>query len=237
MSERQRERGNVVLCTSKGGFDKPPSRLWKHGCWQFRGRTSRGRPSHAKLFCLLPYWFLRRPQSKGRVGKAVLSKRFDQFENGQRATLHEEAERGVLGFHKCHHAMTLEQKAKAAEQRVREGEVSRARQCLTGAALARGNDATFQEMQSDRCRKKFLILSGHSCSIGSKHISDESEKCASRIFIRTWRLDVRASERITGQHRHVRVAVVCLQQFVPGQDPTRHRRSSDWSQIDSAEQT
>ena len=36
---------NVVLCTSKGGFDKPLSWLWKHGCWQFRGRMSRGRPS------------------------------------------------------------------------------------------------------------------------------------------------------------------------------------------------
>ena len=203
----------------------------------FEGGRHEGDPvmQNCSVCCLIGFSAV--PQSKGRVGKAVLSKRFDQFENGQRATLHEEAERGVLGFHKCHHAMTLEQKAKAAEQRVREGEVSRARQCLTGAALARGNDATFQEMQSDRCRKKFLILSGHSCSIGSKHISDESEKCASRIFIWTWRLDVRASERITGQHRHFRVAVVCLQPFVSGQDPTRHRRSSDGGQIDSAEQT
>ena len=103
-----------------------------------------------KLFCLLPCWLLRRPQCKGRVGKAELSRRFDQFENGQWATLHEAADRGVLLFHQCHHAMTLEQKAKAPEQRVREGEVSRARQCLTGAALAPGNDATFQEMQRRR---------------------------------------------------------------------------------------
>ena len=32
-----------------------------------------------KLFCLLPFWLLRRPRSKGNVGKAELTKRFDLF--------------------------------------------------------------------------------------------------------------------------------------------------------------
>ena len=103
-----------------------------------------------KLFCLLPFWLLRRPQSKGRVGKAELTKRFEQFDNGQWAKLHEEAERCVLGFPQRHHTMTNEERARAAEQCVQEGEVSRARQCLTGAALAPGTDATFQEMQRRR---------------------------------------------------------------------------------------
>ena len=49
---------------------------------------------------------LRRPQSKGRVGKAELTKRFEQFDNGQWAKLHEEAERCVLGFPQRHHIMT-----------------------------------------------------------------------------------------------------------------------------------
>ena len=36
--------------------------------------------------------------------------------------------------------MTTEQKGRAAEQRVTMGEVSRARECLTGAAVAPGNE-------------------------------------------------------------------------------------------------
>ena len=127
------------------------------------GRT---RDTHSwKLFCLLPYWLLRRPQSKGRVGKAELSKMFDQFENRQWATLHEEAERGVLGFHQCHHALSLEQKAKAAEQRVREGEMSRARQCLGQlwhpAMTQRSRRCSGGALRpsADRCQKRLLILS------------------------------------------------------------------------------
>ena len=102
------------------------------------------RETHSwKLFCLLPYWLFRRPQSKGRVGKAELSKMFDQFENGQWATLHEEAERCVLtsrrpkplcslfGKEKCPlpRQCRSSRRPKPLQQRVREGEVSRARQC------------------------------------------------------------------------------------------------------------
>ena len=50
--------------------------------------------------------------------------------------------------HRC--PMSSDQKARVAEQRVRVCEVSRARQCLTGAALAPGSEATFQEMQHRR---------------------------------------------------------------------------------------
>ena len=46
--------------------------------------------------------------------------------------------------------MTPETRAKVACQRVRVGEVSRARQCLTGAALAPGSQETLLEMQNKR---------------------------------------------------------------------------------------
>ena len=46
-----------------------------------------------KLFIVLPFWLLRRPFSRGRVGKAELSQRFDLFIGGQWDELHQEAMR------------------------------------------------------------------------------------------------------------------------------------------------
>ena len=118
------------------------------------------------LFCSLPYRLHCRLQSNGCVGTADLSRRFDQIRERTMGNVARGSRTGRSRISSVLHAMTLEQKAKAAEQCVREGEVSRARQCLTGAALAPGNDATFQETQPRRpqalgrpCRKKFLILS------------------------------------------------------------------------------
>ena len=47
-------------------------------------------------------------------------------------------------------APTAEKKARMACQKVRIGEVSRARQCLTGAPVAPGTDDTFRELQDRR---------------------------------------------------------------------------------------
>ena len=47
-------------------------------------------------------------------------------------------------------APTAEKKARMACQKVRVGEVSRARQCLTGASVAPGTQDTFQELQDRR---------------------------------------------------------------------------------------
>ena len=108
-----------------------------------------------ELFCLLPFWLLQRPQGQGRVRKAELCDRFGKFGDGQWSTLHEAA---------CQQASksdpkrqdrpkpNLEERAHAALQKIELGEVSRARQCLTGAALAPGTEATFLEMQSKRPR-------------------------------------------------------------------------------------
>ena len=78
--------------------------------------------------------------------------------------------------------------------------MSRARQCLTGTALALGADATFQEMQQRRRQALSRPLPEEVLNFdpdplprgtGSQHVSGESEKWASRIFVRTWRLDIR----------------------------------------------
>ena len=82
---------------------------------------------------------------------AELSQRFDLFIGGQWDELHQEAMRDAIPS-RSHPvgAPTPEKKARMACQKVRIGEVSRARQCLTGASVAPGTDDTFRELQDRR---------------------------------------------------------------------------------------
>ena len=85
------------------------------------------------------------------MGKAELSQRFDLFIGGQWDELHQEAMRDAIPS-RSHPvgAPTVEKKARMACQKVRIGEVSRARQCFTGASVAPGTDDTFRELQDRR---------------------------------------------------------------------------------------
>ena len=105
-----------------------------------------------KLFLLLPF-MLRRPIGEGRVRKEELSTRFDKFSDGQWGASSQmklsvrsiESERPQVPRQE-----TAETRGKAACQKTHMGEVSRARQYLTGAALAPRNDQTPQELQRRR---------------------------------------------------------------------------------------
>ena len=90
------------------------------------------------LFSLWPFWLLRKPPSQGRVGKSELSERFEAFTRGHWGALHLAAIRDASQTRvpETSGHQTPEQRARAACQKVRVGEVSRARQCLTGACLA-----------------------------------------------------------------------------------------------------
>ena len=114
-----------------------------------------------KMFCLLPFMLLRRPAGQGRVGKAELCRRFDQFSEGQWRRLHEEGFRHIRSESTRRTVSELpsnEQRGQAALQKVRLGEVSRARQCLVGAALAPGTEETLAEMQNKRPQVVFREL-------------------------------------------------------------------------------
>ena len=104
-----------------------------------------------KAFALLPFMLLRRPQGQRNVGKGELCARFDKFGAGQWAELLEEAQHSVASSHnRIPTEDTMERRADAALRKVKVGEVSCARQCLTGATLAPGKDETFHRMQSRR---------------------------------------------------------------------------------------
>ena len=103
-----------------------------------------------KLFCLLPLWLLRRSGNSQRVPKEELFRRFDLFHEGAWGDLMQEARPSLNERQHRSHADSEEKRAEAACRKVKLGEVSRARQCLTGACLAPGTDATHTEMQSKR---------------------------------------------------------------------------------------
>ena len=104
-----------------------------------------------KLFCLLPVWLLRRAPGDVRVSKEDLCRRFDLFAEGLLETLCDEAVAAITSIpQKQRHERTDEERAMAACRKVQLGEVSRARQCLTGAALAPGNLDTLTELQNKR---------------------------------------------------------------------------------------
>ena len=117
-----------------------------------RARDQSGEVRGWKLFCLLPVLFFRRGPDGGKLTKEELCHRFDMFAEGEWHTLLREALIAVDAPNVRPPIRTDsgEQRGRAACRKVQSGEVTRARQCLTGAALAPGTDATLQEMQSRR---------------------------------------------------------------------------------------
>ena len=102
-----------------------------------------------KLFCLLPYWLLRRPQSKGRVGKAELSKIVRPIRERTMGIVARGSRTGcsrVSSVPPRHVARAEGQSLCAACS----GRRSVHCPAVPGAAQAPGNDATFQEMQRRR---------------------------------------------------------------------------------------
>ena len=105
-----------------------------------------------KLFILLPNMLLRRPSGFAKVGKDELCRRFDKFVAGEWVDLIREGHQGCAqeGQVTHHQVDSVERRAVAACQKIKFGEVSRARQCLTGAPLAPGTEEIFQILQARR---------------------------------------------------------------------------------------
>ena len=105
-----------------------------------------------KMFCLLPFLLLHRPVNKSTITKEVLYRRFDLFGVGAWDTLVDEAVASIPQARPTpRRSWNMEDLGKAACQKVKLGEITRARrQCLTGAALVPGNDDTFDELQRKR---------------------------------------------------------------------------------------
>ena len=94
-----------------------------------------------KLFTLLPFMLLRRVPGQSQVSKDELHARFNKFGDGQWAELLDEALRSTnVNVPRSLLVDSAERRAEAAKRKVMLGEVSRARQGFTGAALAPGTE-------------------------------------------------------------------------------------------------
>ena len=92
-----------------------------------------------KLFCLVPIMLLHWPRSSGSVRRDELAKQVTDFEIGRWMELLEAASRFNPSSHSRHERTEEEEqmrRAQAAQSPIQRGQVSRARQELTGAALA-----------------------------------------------------------------------------------------------------
>ncbi|CAE7533395.1 unnamed protein product [Symbiodinium natans] len=110
------------------------------------GRDDVARVRAWKLFLLLPRLLLARCFETGGEGRAVLLRRVQLFREGRWDSLH-----GQLGAVPSRTRQPTtpdasEARAAAACARVRRGEISRARQVLTAAALAPGDEATLRAL-------------------------------------------------------------------------------------------
>ena len=103
-----------------------------------------------ELFGLVPIILLHRPRGTGAVGRSGLAHRAEEFARA----LREEALRNTpahsRGRPERSDAEESERRGKAAQARVQRRQVSRARQELTGAALAPKNEATSRELRARR---------------------------------------------------------------------------------------
>ena len=105
-----------------------------------------------KFFGVVPIMLLSRPRGIGRVGRDELVSRADQFARGnwrelidlavQNVTTHTNSKRGD--------SSEAERRGLAAQERVKRGQVSRARQALVGAALSPKTEGTLDEFRRRR---------------------------------------------------------------------------------------
>ena len=177
---------------------------------------------------------LRRPFSRGRVRKAELSQRFDLFFGCQWDELHQEAMRdGRPSRSHWVAGPTPEKKARAVCQKVRLGEVSRARQCLTGSSVVPGTEDTFRELQNKRPQMQGRDLPREAI----EHVPERLVVLDRKTFFdslrcRPGRLHVRAFEIDAGCDRHTGTVVGNVQFARTRQSARRHWDCFDGSQAD-----
>ena len=111
-----------------------------------------------KAFALVPMMLLNKPKGGGSVGRDELGFRVDKFSRGEWGTLLKEATDKKSGPRRGETSQDVaaeqQRRGKAAQSRVEQGQVSRARQELTGATLAPKTGDTLRELQERRPRER-----------------------------------------------------------------------------------
>ena len=110
-----------------------------------------------KAFGLVPVMLLGRPRGCGSIGKDELALRSDKFARGEWLELLDEARTNTQGNRPRVTKSDSEEsgrRGRAAQSRVQRGQVSKARQELTGAAVEPKTAVTLRELQDKRLQEK-----------------------------------------------------------------------------------
>ena len=129
--------------------DNSPRTLQSKVGWGHCGREERA----WKASGLVPLLLLHRPRGCGSLGRDELALRADRFVRGQWFELLEDAQSQVPvrpGRNPQDQTQENARRGRAAQSRLERGQVSRARQELTGAALAPKTADTLRELQEKR---------------------------------------------------------------------------------------
>ena len=182
---------------------------------------------------------LRRESGGSKVSKQELCRRFDLFVEGKWETLLHEASSVVHGSQS--HTNDGERRALAACRKVQAGEVTRARQCLTGASVAPGTDDTFRALQSRRPQEVQRAIP----RAVMEWEPESPVQIDRKIFLQSLKTAPKGSSPgpggFTYEHLRVFVGRGCHVRFVvgssfesgAGETPCRNRHSFDWCTSDS----
>ena len=142
----------IAHTTSAGDFDTLVVRHWRRGRTQFVRTTTWARSERGSCFasCLSCFSDGAAETSECRKQNCVTGSTCLAWESGNVCSM-----KPLLPHQRCHYKLTARvrriqwnRERRWRFRRFRWEEVSRARQCLTGATIAAGTDATLQEMQS-----------------------------------------------------------------------------------------
>ena len=107
-----------------------------------------------KLFGLIPLMLLHRPRGTGSLGRDELARRAELFAEGRWVELIERARQCATPISmtkpELDEGQEQQRRGNAAQRRIQQGQVSRARHELTGATLAPRTRATLDELQQRR---------------------------------------------------------------------------------------
>ncbi len=160
-----------------------------------------------KLFGLLSAMLLHRTTSQGSVGKAELEHRCDLFSRGAWDILLASANVPVAHCPHQNAGDERRRKRESAQRKVRLEELSKARQALTGGALAPGTPETLAELKDET--KRPIRLTADLPAAALEYRPDRPIGITFKLFVRTLKAAARGASGGPGgcTNEHLKVAL------------------------------
>ena len=169
---------------------------------------------------MVPKMLLHRPRNTGSVGRDELARRVTEFQQGHWVQLMRETNEFQFQSRPASTRTPEEEtsrRALAAQSRVQRGQVSRARQELTGAALAPRKRSNIGGPSGTTPTRSCVgnpsrgvgFPTCKSSPVGLEGVREVSAGSSRRLFAWTWGMHQRDASGLSGRSRVVPVVVLC----------------------------